>query len=270
MFAEIVEWLTTSCPPEARALGYLREAIAIRARYRRHRADWQPHLDRTKDVIEQAVAATPQHRRVVVLGAGALLDIPIQSLAAQFKQVELVDLVHPRKARQIAAAHANIIHRSEDITGVAKALMAMDRGTSTLPDVTALPKLATDTDLVISANLLSQLHDIPCAWLARRTSVSETDRLAFGQSIVRGHLDWLNGLKSVVCVITDTQRRYIDGEGNAYRAWDSLQGESLPGGAQTWFWNIAPAGETHPDYSLQMTVHGVPDLAQARRQDDAT
>ena len=56
MFAELMEWLTTPCPAAARRLGYLREAIAIRARYRRHHENWRPHLDATRAFAQRAAA----------------------------------------------------------------------------------------------------------------------------------------------------------------------------------------------------------------------
>ena len=31
----------------------------------------------------------------------------------------------------------------------------------------------------------------------------------------------------------------------------------------TWHWDIAPAGESHPEYAVRMQVFGTPDLAGA-------
>ena len=85
MFAELIEWLTTPCPSTARRLGYLREAIAIRARHRRHRENWRPHLDATRAFVERAAAIPPRKRTAVLLGSGALIDVPIDALAAVYE-----------------------------------------------------------------------------------------------------------------------------------------------------------------------------------------
>jgi len=53
----LTEWLTyiaADCTPPARKLGYLRESIAIRSRYRRCRTAWQPHLEHNRFGIQFA------------------------------------------------------------------------------------------------------------------------------------------------------------------------------------------------------------------------
>jgi hypothetical protein len=165
MFAEIFEWLTTPCPRKARKLGYLREAIAIRARYKRHRKRWQPHLEASKAVIRAAMEFPGDKRPAVVLGSGALYDVPLDALARTFERVELIDIVHPKEARQIAAAYPKVTVRSEDISSTSQTLAALPRRAAEAPRVGALPILAPDTNLVVSVNLVSQLAEIPQAWL---------------------------------------------------------------------------------------------------------
>jgi hypothetical protein len=260
MFAEIYEWLTTPCPREARKLGYLREAIAIRARYKRHRTRWQPHLDASKATIRTAIKQPGDKRVAVVLGSGALYDVPLDALAAAFERVELIDIVHPKEARQIAAAYPNVTLRSEDISGTSQALAAMPRRATQAPGVGAMPQLAPETDLVVSVNLLSQLAEIPLAWLQARTNIAEGDRLAFAAEIVRCHVQWLSVLKCRVCVISDIERHYVDQNGTPLEPWDSLHGVSLPEGGTEWSWDLAPAGETHPKLAIQTTVRGLSDF----------
>ena len=114
MLAELFAWMTTPCPAAARPLGYLREAIAIEARYRRHAERWRPHLEKSK-----AVSNSSRRRRAVVLGSGPLFDIPVEALADAFDVVELVDIVHPKRARQIAAGFANVELKTSDVSGAA-------------------------------------------------------------------------------------------------------------------------------------------------------
>ncbi|MEC8198420.1 MAG: hypothetical protein VX085_02515 [Pseudomonadota bacterium] len=124
MLAELFAWMTTPCPAAARRLGYLREAIAIKARYRRHAERWRPHLEKSKAIIEEAVSNASRRNRALVLGSGPLFDISVEALADAFDVVELVDNVHPKRARQIAAGFANIEMKTSDVSSAADALAA--------------------------------------------------------------------------------------------------------------------------------------------------
>ena len=131
MLAELFAWMTTPCPAAARRLGYLREAIAIEARYRRHAERWRSHLEKSKAVIEEAVSNSSRRSRAVVLGSGPLFDIPVEALADAFDVVELVDIVHPKRARQIAAGFANVELKTSDVSALPRrnsALMSDDAG----------------------------------------------------------------------------------------------------------------------------------------------
>src|SRR5688572_3906040 len=81
MLREAAEALLTPCPRYARLMGYLDEVIGIGTRYRLCRAEWQPHLERTKDVIRQGAAGCARRRKAVIFGAGRLYDVPLANLA---------------------------------------------------------------------------------------------------------------------------------------------------------------------------------------------
>ena len=257
MFTEVYEWLTTSCPRDARKLGYLQESIAIRARYKRHRTRWQPHLDASKSVIRAAMEGPGNKRMAVILGSGALYDVPLDALARTFERVELIDIVHPKEACQIAAAYPNVTFRNEDISGTSQTLAAMPRRAAEAPRVGALPILTSDTDLVVSVNLISQLAEIPQARLQARTDITDGDRRSFATEIVRRHVQWLSALKCRVCVISDIERHYVDQNGTQLEPWDSLHGVALPESGTDWLWDLAPAGECHPELAIQTTVRGL-------------
>lgn len=254
MFAELIEWLTTPCPPPARRLGYLREAIAIRARYRRHRQRWQPHLESTRAFVERAAAIPARKRAAVVLGSGALLDVPIDALAAAYERVELIDIVHPREASRAAARLPNVLLRTEDISGAVTPLAAMSPETSSPPQLDPPPKLAADTDFILSLNLLSQLPDVPYNWLGAHTSIPEPLRRNFAAEIVEQHIAWLSQLACRVALVTDIERCYVAPDGRPHDAWDSIYGATLPSDGARWHWEIAGAGEVHPNLSVRMTV----------------
>ena len=244
----------------------MRESIAIEARYRQHTERWRPHLEKSKAVIEEAVSNSSRRRRAVVLGSGPLFDIPVKALADAFDVVELVDIVHPKRARQIAAGFANVELKTSDVSGAAAALAALPRNAVTAPPLVAPPILMpdTDTDLVVSANLLSQLPDIPEIVLKKRSRLLETARKDFAHRIATNHFNWLISLDALVCLITDTERQYVAPDGTPFPAWASLHALGLAEyEGMTWHWDIAPAGESHPEYAVRVQVFGTPDLAGA-------
>ncbi len=120
----------------------------------------------------------------------------------------------------------------------------------------------SDTNLVVSANLLSQLPDMPEIVLEKRSRLPETTRKDFAYRIASNHFNWLRGLDALVCLITGTERQYVAPDGTPFPAWDSLHGVDLAEyEGMTWHWDIAPAGESHPEYTVRMQVFRTPDLA---------
>ena len=128
----------------------------------------------------------------------------------------------------------------------------------------APPTLMSDTDLVVSANLLSQLPYIPEIVLKKRSRLPEIARKDFAHRIATDHFNWLRGFDALVSLITDTKRQYVAPDGSSFPAWDLLHGVDLPKyEGMTWHWDIAPAGDSHPKYAVLMQVFETPDLAGA-------
>ena len=68
----------------------------------------------------------------------------------------------------------------------------------------------------------------------------------------------------MVCLITVTKRQYVAPDRTPYPAWDLLHGVDLAKHkGMTWHWDIAPAGDSHPEYAVLMQVLETPDLAGA-------
>src|SRR5713226_4531726 len=99
MFRETLEGLLTPCPRHLRKMGYLRELIGMKARFKRCRSAWAPHLDRTCAVIRNARDRCPQRRRAVILGSSYLRAVLVPELAPYFREVVLVDIIHPLGVR---------------------------------------------------------------------------------------------------------------------------------------------------------------------------
>lgn len=261
MILELLEYLTTDCPRYARRLGYLTEAIAIKARYRRHCEAWEPHLARSRAVVDAATGGCAQRRTALVLGSGLMLDIPLDTLAAAFERVLLVDVVHLRGARRLAARYPNVSLVTGDMTGLAVDFDARLReGWRGAPvPVPALYQEDPRVDLVISANVAAQLPVLLAAAL-RRAGADDDTIDAFCTALVRAHLDYLAGFAGRVCLITETARELYDVSGEIWRLDDALFGALLPDGGARWTWDMAPLGEVSSDYGIRNHVAGFDDF----------
>ncbi|WP_439514678.1 hypothetical protein [Oceanibaculum nanhaiense] len=233
---------------------YHAEGRGILYRYRRHRGAWHPHLEATKQVILEAVAACPGRESVAVLGSGALLDVPLGELLAAFRRVVLVDVAHPWRVRLRAALTPRVALLDADLTGIGGAV-SPGMEPPAPPDLPAV----CEADLVISLNLMSQLAYVPVSQLELLGQTEEqTD--AFAAGLVRAHLGWLRRQPGRVCLITDIRRIVLDPQGGVIGEIDPLYGLALPEGGTEWNWNIAPIGEIAPDYAVRHRVRGYSDL----------
>ena len=154
----------------------------------------------------------------------------------------------------------NVVLRTEDISGAIALLVGLQRDTSAPLHPAPPPQLAPETDFVLSANLLSQLPDLPYNWLGTHSTLSVAARRTFVAEIVRHHLDWLSRLDCRVAIVTDIERCYVDGNGRAQDPWGSLYGAQLPSGGDHWFWDIALPGEVQANLGVRMTVRAFDDF----------
>ena len=246
MLLELCEYLLTPAPALARASGLLKEAVAIRARHARCRQAWAPHLERCRAFILRCARLVPQGGTAVVLGSGALLDVPVTALAEQFAHVVLVDMVHPLGARWRVRGLRNVRLAHHDVGGaLAPALAGRQPDEQELRGFGAVLQAAAPA-FVVSVNILSQLPLLPQELLGR---AAPTD---LGARMVRAHLDLLAACGAPTCLITDTFRS--DGSQNA----DLLHGVPLPAPAlDTWTWDIAPRPEVAPDRDHRHQVTGM-------------
>jgi len=249
----LVEWalsLVNPAPLHLRRLGYVRQSGLLHARSRRCRAAWAPHLTRARGVILAAAEATARRGSAVVLGSGLLDDVPLDALAGLFERVTLVDAVHPWPARLAARPHRTAALVTAEISAGL-----------TDPD---LWRICAEADLIVSANLLSQLPIVPIeAYEARGREAPPR----LGTQIVETHLAALDRLAAGtgrVCLITDTVQREEDRAGGVTDSHDLMFGVALPKPAEAWDWEIAPFGEIGRRRRLIHRVHAYPDWRAAR------
>ena len=247
----LTEWLTylmTDCTPAARKLGYLRESIGIRSRYRRCKTAWQPHLEHSRAALLASLDDCEDFRTALVFGSGLLLDIPLDELAHRFERVLLVDVVHLPEVRRTARCHANVQCITHDVTGFMEQMHSLSSDhLDLLP-----PRHFLDDptiDWVASVNLVSQLPLLPLDWLRQQfPELDETMLDAWGTRMMRQHLDYLASFAAPVCLLADKEQTVYHRNGEVAEQIDfSVLLDPVNHPMQQWRWDIAPSGELAPD-----------------------
>lgn len=259
MIAECLEYLATPCPRPLRGMGYLRELLGIKARAWRCWRAWQPHLERSKAVIRRAIGECGPRRKAVILGSGMLYDVPVAELAAAFREVLLVDIVHPLKSWLPAWRVRNLRPLTADMTGVAEAVFRLAE-TPAAPLPVSEPRLFLDddeVDLVVSLNLLSQLPYVPAQFLEHKTKLPAEAVQEFGRHLVQAHLDYLQRFRCPVALISDVEKLTLDVRGQVVATASALRGVEFPYPGEEWVWELAPRPEIDPEHSYFRRVVGV-------------
>ncbi len=191
-----------------RKFGFKNDQEGIINRYLREEEGWNEHLENTKNFILQ-VADKMLKQKVVVLGSGWLLDVPLESLSATFENVVLIDVVHPRQIEHKITKMPGVNTISTDITGlvipVYEALKEKKKEINLLElkqdyDNYLLTELES-ADFVVSVNLLNQLDILICDYIKKTNRFSEDEISKFRKQIQSNHLNLLPAGKSAL--ITD-------------------------------------------------------------------
>lgn len=253
MLAELALRLLTTAPADIRRLGLVGDAVALWSRATRRRADWAPHEARCHAIVERAVAGLPRHDTVVVLGSGLCRDVPVESLASRFSRVLLVDAVHLWPVRRRLRRVSNVEFVTCDITGAATWITGLAEGRSD-----ALARFRDDAavDLVISANLLSQIAVGPEDWLDDHPARARALPPDLAQQLILWHLDDLARFACPVCLLTDVEMRRIDRAGAVLEQMDLVADADLGAPDEAWDWLVAPYGEIGRNVARVHRVHG--------------
>jgi hypothetical protein len=266
MIPEALDYLATPCSRPIRGMGYLRELMGIRGRAWRCWQAWQPHLERSKAIIRAAIALCKQRRKAVILGSGMLYDVPIEELSGAFREVLLVDIVHPLKSWLPRLGYPNLRRVTADVTGTVDEVFRVGKlPHASLPRTE--PRLFLDDpeiDLVISLNLLSQLPVVPASYLERAGPHAPEAIAAFTRHLISSHLAYLRQFSGTVALITDVEKLTLDRAGILVGTSSLLRGVQLPSAGETWMWHLAPRPEADPEYSYHRQVVGISNLNHAR------
>ncbi|WP_041793806.1 hypothetical protein [Pararhodospirillum photometricum] len=255
MLRELFETLLTPASREAQRLGLVHEQVAFAARARRLAAAWAPHREAARAAVWRVAETTPGQELAVVLGAGILLEIPLEALVARYRRVVLVDVVLSRAVRAAQRHHPGVEAVAMDLSGL---LPALQPGVDRLvpPSPAPLPPEAGEADLVVSANLLSQLAIVPRRFLDQHGVAWEAQD-AVARALIDAHLAALACCSGTVCLITDFEReeRPTTGEEGATR-YDILYGARPRIEGSRWLWDLAPPGEEDRTLQVRHRVMG--------------
>jgi len=248
MLAELALRALTPAAPLARQFGLLQESVALWSRGRRQRRAWEPHQASCREFIAAVAAGLPQKRKVVILGSGLARDIPLAALCTGFTEVMLVDLVHLPLLRLKLLPRRNLRFVTRDLTGAMAWLAGeADSRQDPLADLIA----DREVDLVVSANLLSQLAWPVADWLddhpARAATLPADLAADLPARCVAWHLEDLARFEGHACLISDVEMVERDRDGAIHDRLDLTYGAKLPPEDESWLWPVAPFGEAARD-----------------------
>lgn len=254
MLARLLRRLATTCPPAAQQLGLLREHEEIAKRHGRVRAAWAPHLAMSKQVILETAELCPQRRRVLVIGAGDCLDVPVADLAGKFEEVILADIVTSAEVRRWEKEFPDRVRGMNWDASGALATLAAVRETVAAHEAPEIfvradpgPPPGGEPDFIVSANCISQLGLVPGHSLpvyAKDKALPE--RCA--KAAARRHLAWLEQRSAVRILLADAARLDIGPDGRQLKKETLHERFGLPKPDRTWRWDLAPIPEWSPDF----------------------
>lgn len=255
MIWEAWQYVTTPVAlPYVRPMGFLKEVIATAARGKRCQKHWSPHYQSCRNSILQAADACPQHRHLLIFGAGSLQDIPLDVLSRRFERITLVDLVFLNAARSKAALYPNVYLSEHDVS---ESLVDIYAGKIKVSDPVRWLN-DPEIDLVVSLNLLTQLPLMPVKWLESHGSFNEHQTEKLGQELMNSHFQYLQKFKTkkdaVVCLIADRRIRRLGSCGRQITVFDPWWDVPQPAVQEEWDWQVMPFGESSKGYSQ---IHSV-------------
>lgn len=257
MLSDLITSLTTPCSPAIRHLGYLTEAIDMRGRARRNTSAWQTHLDNTRSFVLSSAEKCQNRSRIIILGSGLLLDVPLAELASLFREVILMDVVClPGIRKQIKACN-NVSFIECDVTNTTGQLYQNGlKGIPELPEsVPLLPGIGRDCGLVVSLNILSQLWVVPRAYAGRRfRGLNEYQVDEWCGRVVAAHYSFLRSLPCDVCLVADHAFVKRDRVGGVISKESTVYDLELPAPDREWTWNIVPPARDSASASKELIV----------------
>lgn len=259
MLYESLEFFLTPTTPLARKYGFLYSSIALKHRYERCKKIWLPHLKSCQDLFIETAASLPQKKSVVILGSAHLHEIPVHLLLHNFEQITLVDIVHPLKHHWLAKRNSRVKLVTQDLTEALQHLEkinSLDELHKLNKELAAKDLFHFSADLIVSANVLSQLALLPIDALERKLkrelTIEEKDQIC--ADFAQTHLKNLTACEGKKLIYADREVIYKDPQGEVtYRGHYPVNFKEYKK-LKEWTWLLAPLGEASKKYSVEMKI----------------
>ncbi len=236
----------------------------IEARYARCKEWWDPHLGCTREFISRNLKPS---RKVLILGAGRLLDLDLVRVLEQSEEVHLYDADPACRAAwkryERAGDGAKVRSRIGDCTEVFDTWTAGLQEAARTGDLSGylrscrapVPAWSREGfDGIISLNLLGQ---IPLYWRDRvlnvKPQLDEDERAALEASMGALQVAHLQGIGASAgawsIVVTDSEYYFYQSDSSYWRVERALCGGSKEllrsmyagaAGGESWFWHVSP------------------------------
>lgn len=247
MIIEALQYAATTPGTPSGFRPFIGSSVSLWSRATRCKDNWAAHEANCRRFVADTIDRMRQRRTAVVLGSGLLRDVPVEALARTFDTVVLVDLVHLASVRLWLKAkglgNVRLVHH--DLSGFSDAL-AGER-----PEPLAFLRQVPYLDLVISANLLSQIGVGIERRLENEKDAPPADVVP---QLLEAHLRDLTALPCTTVLLTDVAYRIVGRSGETLKSGDLMRGVSAPNADEHWPWPVVPFGEQGRDYQI---VHQV-------------
>lgn len=244
-----------------REMKYISDQRGIINRYYEESKGWNEHLQNSRSFVLDKIR---QHRpeKVIILGSGWLLDVPLEALLAACNRIYLADIHHPLQVQHKLKKIENVRLISTDISGGAVRQVYQlvkqyrkEKVKRSLDTIALHSPELPEADYCVSLNLLNQLDIMLVDYIKRYISYSEDELTGFRKRIQEHHLSFLRPGAS--CFITDVKEIIINRRKQVKRE-KSLVHVELPEGRHTksWTWKF-DRKEYNPGFDTHLEVIAV-------------
>ena len=256
MINEIITYLKSNlwAKKEARVFGHIYEAISLIEREKRCHHHWLSHRNHCKNFILDNLYLAKKKDSLLILGSGPLHEIPLEKLAKIFTRIDLIDIVHLKTITAQYSHLKNVFFIEADITELEADLISGKKIKNKLPT----RFINNGHDLVISANLLSQLAYHLRNYLEKKASPKlSTDELDnFANQVSLNHYLYLKSFSCPIILMTDVLSLFLNKNEDIIFQETPYIDFDLPKATSEWWWDVAPLPEYSKDLSLKMKVAG--------------
>ncbi len=239
-------------------IGYYHDQKGILNRYLREVQNWNFHLEKSKSAIADGITGKARNK-VIVLGSGWLLDVPLEELAKSFQEVWLADIYHPPQIIKKASQFPNIRFIQVELTGMAEqvynSIKVYRKSKYKTPDRefnSTIPIDLNSYDYVISCNILDQLDIILTDFLKENNIYSTEEIELIIKKIQKTHLDSLPLNKTTL--ICDLEELLVNADDQIISK-RPLVHVSFPGSViESWIWKFDTQMTYYPDFNTYFKV----------------